>query len=117
MAEWQSFVRRRREEELRQIIDDEKLNEEETRKFMKNAFREVRTVGTDIDKLMPPTSRFGSSGRDKKKKGIIEKLKEFFEKYFGIGAEFEDEPNEFEIQEYSEDVLKVAEPSKEFQKL
>ena len=114
MAEWQSFVRRRREEELRQIIDDEKLNEKETRKYMKNAFREgeIRTVGTDIDKLIPPVSRFGSSGRDKKKKGIIEKLKEFFEKYFGIGAEFEEEPVEYEMQEYSEDVLKVAEPDK-----
>ena len=119
MTEWRSFVRKRREEELRQIIDEEKLNEVETRKFMKNAFREgeVRTVGTDIDKLMPPLSRFGASGRDKKKKGIIEKLKTFFEKFFGIGADFEEEPEDYIIYDASNmqsDTLKVAEPTEGF---
>ena len=38
-----------------------------------------------INKLMPPVSRFGGSGRAKKKQGVIEKLKAFFEKYFGLG--------------------------------
>jgi len=32
---------------------------------------------------MPPVSRFGSNNRAAKKQGIIEKLKEFFEKHFG----------------------------------
>ncbi|MEG2146302.1 MAG: hypothetical protein RRY06_06690, partial [Lachnospiraceae bacterium] len=45
-----------------------------------------KTAGTDIDKLMPPVSRFGSSGRAKKKQGVIDKLKNFFEKYFGISG-------------------------------
>lgn len=40
---------------------------------------------TEINKLMPPVSRFGGSGRAKKKQGVIEKLKAFFEKYFGLG--------------------------------
>lgn len=34
---------------------------------------------------MPPVSRFGGGSRAKKKQGIIEKLKAFFEKYFGLG--------------------------------
>lgn len=34
---------------------------------------------------MPPVSRFGGGNRAKKKQSIIEKLKAFFEKYFGIG--------------------------------
>ena len=57
-------------------------------KFLENAFRdgEVKTSGTDIDKLMPPISRFGGGGRAKKKQKIIDKLKTFFEKYFGIGG-------------------------------
>ena len=42
-------------------------------------------TGTEIDKLMPPVSRFGGGSRAKKKQGIIEKLKVFFEKYFGLG--------------------------------
>jgi type I restriction enzyme R subunit len=118
MSEWRSFVKKRREEELKQIIDDEKLNEQETRKFMKNAFREgeVRTLGTDIDKLMPPVSRFGASGRDKKKKGIIDKLKAFFEKFFGISADFEEEPEEpvvYELPLNPEESLKAAEPQTE----
>ena len=46
----------------------------------------MKTFGTDIDKLMPPVSRFGGGKRAVKKQGIIEKLKSFFEKCFGIGG-------------------------------
>lgn len=54
---------------------------------MSNAFRDgvMKTTGTDVDKLMPPVSRFGGGGsRDKKKQTVIGKLKAFFEKYFGL---------------------------------
>ena len=33
---------------------------------------------------MPPVSRFGGSGREKKKQIVIDKLKTFFDKYFGL---------------------------------
>ena len=88
MAEWQGFVAAEREKELVQIIQEEKLKEPETRKFLENSFRdgEIKTTGTDIDKLMPPVSRFGGGGaRAKKKQGVIEKLQKFFEKFFGLG--------------------------------
>ena len=65
-----------------------------TRKYLANAFRdgEIKTVGTDIDKLMPPVSRFGGGGRAQKKQGVIDKLKSFFDKFFGIGgSSFEEE--------------------------
>ena len=77
-----------REHDLNGIITTEKLRPEDTRKFIENAFRdgEIKTTGTDIDKLMPPISRFGGGSRAKKKQGIIDKLKGFFEKYFGIGG-------------------------------
>ena len=90
MAGWNSFVARQREEDLETIIREERLKPEETRAFLENAFRdgEVKTSGTDIDKLMPPVSRFGGSGRAAKKQGIIDKLRAFFEKYFGIGTGF-----------------------------
>ena len=45
----------------------------------------MKTTGTEIDKLMPPVSRFGGGGRAQKKQGVIEKLRAFFEKYFGLG--------------------------------
>ena len=93
MAEWHGFVAEEREKELTQIIQEEKLKEPETRKFLENAFRdgEIKTTGTDIDKLMPPVSRFGGGGaRAKKKQTVIDKLKGFFERFFGIGeADFE----------------------------
>lgn len=87
MAGWHRFVAEEREKELQQLIQEEKLREPETRKFLENAFRngEVKTTGTDIDKLMPPVSRFGGGSRAKKKQTIIEKLQKFFEKFFGLG--------------------------------
>jgi type I restriction enzyme R subunit len=86
MAEWHSYVADEKEKELTKIIQDEKLKEPETRKFVEKAFRdgEIRTTGTDIEKIMPPVSRFGGGNRTEKKQTIIDKLKAFFEKYFGI---------------------------------
>ena len=86
-ADWQRFVREQRETDIQTLITEEKLKPEETRKFVENAFRDgvLKTTGTDVDRLMPPVSRFGGGGsRDKKKQTVIEKLKAFFEKYFGL---------------------------------
>lgn len=90
MTEWHDYVAEKREEELVQIIKDEKLKETETRKFIENAFRdgEIKTTGTDIDKLMPPVSRFDGGNRAAKKQSVIDKLKSFFEKFFGVGGSF-----------------------------
>ena len=98
MGEWNDFVDKEREQELAQIIADERLKPQETRDFIETAFRdgEVKTTGTDIDKIMPPVSRFGGSGRAAKKQTVIEKLKAFFEKYFGIGTMFKSQTTEDE---------------------
>lgn len=86
LTEWRSFVVEQKEKELASIVAVENLKPEETRKFVENAFRdgEIKTTGTDIDKLMPPVSRFGGGNRAEKKQTIIDKLLAFFEKYFGI---------------------------------
>ena len=83
--DWRKFVHEQKEKDLAEIIDEERLKSEETKKFIDNSFRDgtLKTIGTDIDKIMPPVSRFGG-GRAEKKDGIIEKLKKFFEKYFGL---------------------------------
>lgn len=88
MNEWNHYVVEQREHELETIIAEERLNPDNTRKFLDNAFRdgEIKTAGTDIDKLMPPVSRFGGSGRTKKKQVVIDKLKAYFDKYYGIGG-------------------------------
>lgn len=88
MNEWNGFVAQQRENDLVALIQDENLKPEETRIFLENSFREgeIKTVGTAIDKIMPPVSRFGGGNRTKKKQTVIEKLKTFFEKYFGVGG-------------------------------
>lgn len=89
IGDWNDFVFEKREEELEDIIKAEKLKPEATRNFLENAFQqgEIKTTGTDIDSMMPPVSRFTKNNkREEKKMGIIDRLKSFFEKYFGIGG-------------------------------
>ncbi len=110
LLEWHDFVVKQRESDLIKIIQEENLKEEETRKYLENTFRdgEVRTAGTDIEKILPPISRFGSGARTEKKQRVIEKLKVFFEKYFGVGGEAKfteenmttDEGNEAVVYEF-----------------
>ena len=85
-SDWKKFVMEQKETDLSTLIADENLKDEETRKYIDNAFRDgaIKTTGTDIDKLMPPVSRFGGGNRAAKKQGIIDKIQAFFEKYFGV---------------------------------
>ena len=84
--DWRRFVQERKEEDITTLIADEKLKDEEARRFMEIAFRDgiLKTTGTDIDKILPPVSRFGGGNRAEKKQSIIDKLMGFFEKYFGL---------------------------------
>ena len=84
---WEEYVKQKKEADLTAIIQEENLKPDETRKFIDNAFRDglVRTTGTDIDKILPPMSRFGGGGnRNYKKQSVIEKIQAFFEKYIGV---------------------------------
>jgi type I restriction enzyme R subunit len=85
--DWRKFVQEQKENDISAIIESEQLKHDETRRFIENSFRDgiLKTTGTDIDKILPPTSRFGSgSGRTVKKQNVIEKLAVFFEKYLGL---------------------------------
>lgn len=86
LLEWKEFVAKKKEEELATIISEERLKDAETRKFVDYSFRDgiMKTTGTDLDKIMPPMSRFGGE-REKKKATITERLLQFFERFFGIG--------------------------------
>ena len=83
---WREYVQRRKAEDLNEIIESEHLKPEESEKFIESSFRDgqVRTTGTDIDKILPPMSRFGGGNRQEKKKSVIEKIQSFFERYFGL---------------------------------
>ena len=84
--DFKKFVREEKEKDLEKVIEEEKLKPEETKKFIDNSLRDgtLKTTGTDIDKLLPPVSRFGGGNRAEKKLGVIEKLKVFFDKYLGL---------------------------------
>lgn len=88
LAEWHDYVARVREDELVDIIHEENLRDNETRQFLENAFRdgEIKTIGTDIDKIMPAISRFGGGNRSQKKQEVIDRLNAFFERYYGLGT-------------------------------
>ena len=83
---WRDYVQQQKEEDLKELIESENLKPEETEKFIESSFRDgqVRTTGTDIDKILPPMSRFGGGNRQEKKKTVIEKIQTFFERYFGL---------------------------------
>ncbi|MHB9056916.1 MAG: type I restriction endonuclease subunit R [Paludibacteraceae bacterium] len=84
---WQTFVEKKKTEELEKLIAEENLNPEETIRFVDNAFRDgyVQETGTALAKVLPPVSRFTPNGdRAKKRETVIGKIKEFFNRFFDI---------------------------------
>ena len=88
IAEWHAFIAEEKEKQLKKIIEEEGLKDTEAREFIKGCFRDgyVKTNGTDLDRILPPMSRFGgSNARAEKKQRVILRLIEFFETFYGIG--------------------------------
>ncbi|HHT04491.1 MAG TPA: hypothetical protein GX005_09265 [Bacteroidales bacterium] len=60
------------------------------RRIINNAFRDgfVQTTGTSLTKVLPPVSRFTQDGeRTKKRNTVLQKLKEFFLKFYDLSSE------------------------------
>lgn len=117
LAEWHEFVTKEREKEFMHIVEEENLKEDGARKFMENAFRdgEMKTTGVEIDKLMPPMSRFAGKSRAVKKQRIIDKFKAFFDRFFGVAGAFmaPDETDDDALRyDAGAPLLMVAEQSK-----
>ena len=117
MNDWTKFVKEQEETDLKQLIEEENLNEVETRKFIDNSFRDgqVKTTGTDIDKILPPMRLFGGGNRTERKQNIIKKILKFFEKYFGLNIKSrEDEEYEYNIDEIKDYDEMVAEDDEDY---
>jgi len=87
-GDWSKFIERRKEEELQNIIDEEHLNEEETRRFVKRAFHDgyVNEMGTAVTKILPPMPLFEAGDkRQTTKERVLEKIKAFFLRFFNLG--------------------------------
>src|SRR5574344_1090137 len=83
-ADWNTFVREKKSEELDRIVAEENLNRDEAYKFMGDAFRDgfVQNSGTAISKVLPPVSRFKPTGdRTKKRESVLAKLTDFFNRF------------------------------------
>ena len=86
-AAWAAFVAAKRAEELDRIITDEGLDREATHAFVEAAFRDgaVQPTGTAITKILPPVSRFAKAGgHSAKKRTVLQKLGDFFDRFFGL---------------------------------
>lgn len=82
-SSWNTYVAAKREQDIKQIIQDERLKEQPTRRFMHDALQDgkIKTVGTDIDELMP--SDLSLFRRAPIKERIIEKFQKFIDVYYG----------------------------------
>ena len=88
--DWKKYVNEQKLAELNKIIEEEKLNKEETYKFIDNAFRDgfVPTTGTAINKILPPVSLFTKNNdRGKKRTTVLDKIKAFFERFKDIARD------------------------------
>ena len=77
----------KKKEELDKIIAEENLSKEETYSFIQKSFENgrVETNGTEVSNLLPPMSMFTpNNDRQEKKNKVIDKLLEFFDKFFSI---------------------------------
>lgn len=86
-GQWQAFVAANRAKDLDQIITEENLRPEQTREFVRRAFRDgaIPTAGTAITAILPPVSRFArTNNHSVKKQTVLDKLTAFFSRYFGL---------------------------------
>ena len=85
--DWNTFVRKKMQEEVSDIISSEKLQEVPARKFIKNSFENgfVQTDGTDVAAIMPPINPVKkAAGREEKKSEILDKIKSFFNRFYDL---------------------------------
>ena len=85
--DFESFMNSKKKEELDKIIAEENLNKKETYNFIQRAFEQgrVETNGTEVTDILPPMNMFTpTNDRQEKKNKVIDKLLEFFDKFFGI---------------------------------
>ena len=86
---FETFMNSKKKEELDAIIKEENLNSDKTYEFIKNSFEQgrIETSGTGVSGLLPPMNMFArDNGRQEKKNKVIDKLLEFFDKFFSISS-------------------------------
>ncbi|MFR5903873.1 MAG: type I restriction endonuclease subunit R [Bacilli bacterium] len=86
-ADFESFMNSKKKEELDKIIAEENLNKEETYNFIQRSFEQgrVETNGTEVSTILPPMNMFTpNNDRQEKKNKVIDRLLNFFDRFFSI---------------------------------
>lgn len=86
-ADFESFMNSKKTTELDKIINEENLDKEKTYEYIKKSFEQgkVEVNGTEISDILPPMNMFSpTNDRQEKKNKVIDKLIEFFDKFFSI---------------------------------
>lgn len=75
--------------EIGVLIDEENLNEDATKRYIKLSLKRkyASENGTDLNALMPKMSPLNPRQKETKKR-VFEKISEFIEKFKGIGGDF-----------------------------
>lgn len=83
---WKDYVDERKQQDLEAIMEEERLDQAKTKRYMNNALRDrdFRTTGVEFDRILPPIDMFGGQ-RESIKARVIAKLKAYFEKFLGLG--------------------------------
>ena len=85
--DFETFMNTKKKEELDKIIAEENLKSDETYEFIRKSFDRgnVEKNGTDVVNILPQMSRFSADNdRAIKKQRVLDKLIEFFDKFFNI---------------------------------
>ena len=85
--EWEKYLDEEKSRQIGEIIEGEKLKPNETKEFIDRCFKDgyVEENGTAITKILPPMPLFGGGNkRQETKLRVIEKIKEFFDRFTNI---------------------------------
>ena len=88
--DFETFMNSKKKEELDKIIEEEGLKGNETYEFIRKSFDRgsVEENGTEVVNILPKMSRFSvDNDRAKKKQRVLDKLLEFFDKFFSISSD------------------------------
>lgn len=86
--QWQEFVSSKRDQEIDELIAEERLKPEDTRAFLRDSLERgsLSVEGMGISNLLPPMSRFGGKDAERrgdKKRRVQNRLLGLFERFFG----------------------------------
>ena len=86
-AAWRVYVNEEKRRQFDSIVTDENLRREKAIDFIENAYERgyVPEGGMELDGIMPPINPFDvNANREGKIATVLEKLKAFFKRFFGI---------------------------------